>query len=62
MHWLDLFSQFDMTLHHIPGKSSFITNALSHCPNLAVVIESVESGLLAQTHEAYAAASSDSWE
>ena len=35
--WLDLFSQFDMTIHYVPGKSNVVANALSHRPDLAVV-------------------------
>ena len=52
MRWLDLFSQFDMTICHVPGKSSVVTDALSCHPDLAVGIGSVESGLLTQIHEA----------
>ena len=51
-----------MTICHIPGNSNVIADALSHCPDLAVVIVSVESGLLTQIREAQAAASGDSWE
>ena len=51
MCWLDLFSQIDMTIHHIPGKSNVVT-ALSYCVDLAVVFGSVESGLLTKIHKA----------
>ena len=44
------------------GKSNVVADALSCCPDLAVVIGSVESGLLTRIHEAQAAASGDSWE
>ena len=62
MRWLDLFSQFDMTIHHVPGKSNVVTDAWSHCLDLSVVFGSVESGLLTQIREAWAAASGDTWE
>ena len=62
MRWLDLFTWFDITICHIPGKSNVITDALLHHPYLAVVIGSVKSGLLTQIREAYIAASGDSWE
>ena len=52
MRWLDLFSQFDMTISHIAGKSNIVADALSCYPDLAVVIGSVESGLLTQICEA----------
>ena len=52
MRWLDLFSQFDMTICHIPGKSNVIANALSRHPVLDVVVRSVEFGLLTQIREA----------
>ena len=41
-----------MTICHVPGKSNVVTNALSHRPDLAIVIGSVESGLLAWIHKA----------
>ena len=28
--WLDLFSQFDMTICHVPGKSNVVADVLSH--------------------------------
>ena len=62
MHWLDLFSWFDMTIFHIPGKYNVVTHALLHHPDLAIVVGSIESGLLTQVCEAQAAASGDSWE
>ena len=43
MRWLDLFSQFDMTICYVPGNSNVVTNALLRCPDLAVVVGSVES-------------------
>ena len=46
MHWLDLFSQFDMTICHIPRKSNVVPDFLSCLPDLAIVVGSVESGLL----------------
>ena len=52
MHWLDLFSQFDMTICHIPRKSNIVAGTLSHCLDLAVVVGSVESGLLTRILEA----------
>ena len=52
MHWLDLFSQFDITIHHVPGKSNVVGDALSRCPDLAVVLGSVESGLLTRIRKA----------
>ena len=51
-----------MTIHHVPGKSNVVANAISCCPDLAVVFGSVESGLLTWIREAQAAASGDSWE
>ena len=63
MHWLNLFSQFSMTIHYIPGKSSnFFSDALLHCPDLAIVIGSVESSLLIWVHKPWVAAFGDSWE
>ena len=41
-----------MTICHVPGKSNNIADALSYCPDLAVVVGSVESGLLTWIHEA----------
>ena len=52
MCWLDLFSQFDMTIYHVPGICNIITNDLLCCPDLAIVVRSVESSLLTQIHEA----------
>ena len=46
MHSLDLFSQYDMTIHRVPGKSNVVAGALSCQPDLDAVIGSVESGLL----------------
>ena len=63
VHWLDLFSQFDMTICIMYlGSPMLSADALSYCPDLAVVVGSVESGLLTRIHEAQAAASGDSWE
>ena len=53
---LDLFSQFDMTIHHVPGKSNVIDNALLHYPDLSAIVVSVESSSFIQICEAYAAA------
>ena len=52
MRWLDLFSQFDMTIYYVPGKSNVVAGALSRCPDLAIVVGSVESGLLTRIREA----------
>ena len=52
MSWLDLFNQFDITIFHVPEKSNVVTDALSCCPDLAVVVVSVDSGLLPRIHEA----------
>ena len=52
MHWLDLFSQFDMTICHVPGKSNVVADTLSHRSDLAVVVGSVESSLLTRIREA----------
>ena len=46
MCWLDLFSQFDITIHYVAGKSNAVADAFSCCPDLAIVVGSVESGLL----------------
>ena len=46
MHWLDLFSQFDTTIHPVPVKANFFTDVLSWQPELAAVLGSVESSLL----------------
>ena len=51
-----------MTICHVPGKSNVVTDALLCCPDLAVVVGAVESGLLIWSREAQAAASGDSWE
>ena len=45
VHWLDLSSQFDMTIFQIPGKSNVIIDNMSFYPDLATV-GSVESSLL----------------
>ena len=45
MYWLVLFSQFEMTIHHVPGKSNVIANASLYHPDLAAVVVLVESGL-----------------
>ena len=45
-------SQFNMTIHHVPGKSNVVADALLHHPDLAVVVRLVESGLLTRIHEA----------
>ena len=52
MHWLDLFSQFDITIHYIPGKSYAVSDSLSCHLDLVVVVRSVESGLLTRIGEA----------
>ena len=52
MFWLDLFSQFDITICYVPGKSNVVVNALSHRPDFAVVVGSIEFGLLTRIHEA----------
>ena len=52
MRWLDLFSQFDITIYNIPGKSNGINNALLYCPDLAGDVGLVESGLLTWIREA----------
>ena len=52
MHCLDLFNQFDMTIHYIPGKSNVVTNAMSCHLDLSIVVRSVESGLLTWIGEA----------
>ena len=62
MHWLDLFSQFNITICHVAGKSNIVANALSHLSDLAVIVGSVEFGLLTWIREAWAAASGDLWE
>ena len=51
MRWLELFSQFDMTIPHVPGESNVATFALSCCINLAAVVGSVKSSLLTQIRE-----------
>ena len=51
-----------MTICHVLVKSNVVADALSRHLDLAIVIGSVESGLLTQIHEAQAAASGDSWE
>ena len=61
MHWLDLFSQFDMTICHVPRKSSAVTDALSCHLGYAAVVISVKSSLLTQIREVQAAATGDSW-
>ena len=40
MYWLHLFSQFDITIHHVPGKSNVVANALSHFMDRGVIVES----------------------
>jgi len=52
VRWLDLFSQFDMTIRHVPGKSNVVTDALSCRPDLAAIVGSVESGLLTRIRDA----------
>ena len=52
MCWLDLFSQFNMTICHVPRKSNVVADALSHCSDLAIVVGPVESGLLTRICEA----------
>ena len=51
MNWLELFSQFNITIYHIPGKSNVIVDALLCYPDLAVVIGLVESSLLTKICE-----------
>ena len=46
MRWLDLLSQFDITICHVPGKSNVTTDALLHCPEFAASFGSVEYSLL----------------
>ena len=46
MFWLDLFSQFDMTICRVPGKSSVVANARSYFPDFAAVVGPIESSLL----------------
>ena len=41
-----------MTIGHVLGKSNVVFDALSYCSELAVVVGSVESGLLTWIHEA----------
>ena len=41
-----------MNICNVPGKSNAVADALSCCLNLAIVVGSVESGLLARIHEA----------
>ena len=60
MCWLDLLSQFDMTINHIPRKFNVVVDALLYCPDLSAVVGSIESSLLTQIRGAYAAASGDS--
>ena len=50
MSLLNLFSYFDITIHHLPGKS-YIIDALSHFSDLAALTVSVESSLCTQIHE-----------
>ena len=52
MRWLDLFSQFDLTIHYVPRNSNVIADALSCRPDLVVVVGSVKSGLLTRILEA----------
>ena len=52
MHWLDLFSQFDITIYHVPRKSNVVTNAILCCPDLVAAVGSIESSLLTQIHAA----------
>ena len=52
MFWLNLFSQFDMIIHYIPGKSNVIFDALPCHYNLSAVVGLVESDLLAWICEA----------
>ena len=46
MCWLDLFSQVDNTIHHVPGKSNVVTDACCIVLTFATVVGSVESILL----------------
>ena len=52
MHWLDLFSQFDITIHHVPGNSHVVSDAFSYCLDLGVVVGPVDSGLFTRICEA----------
>ena len=52
MRWLDLFSQFNMTIHHVPGKSNVFNDALSCHPSLSAVFGSVKSSLLTHIRDA----------
>ena len=52
MCWLDLFSQFDITIHHVPGEFNVVTDALSHHTDLATVVDLIESSLLTWIHTA----------
>ena len=48
---MGLFSQFDMTIHHVPGKSNVVTDTLTYCPDLSIVFGLVKSGLLTYIRE-----------
>ena len=49
---LDLFNQFNMTIHHVPGKSNVVADVLLCHHDLVAVVGSIESSLLAWIREA----------
>ena len=51
MRWLDFFSQFDITIHYVPGKFNVVADALSCRPDLAAIIGLVEFSLLTRIYE-----------
>ena len=48
MLWLDLFSQFDITIHYVPGKSNVVGDVLLCHPDLAIVFGLAESNIVTQ--------------